>query len=146
MNALFNFHHLTSLSSLTLTPSHTPHKTKQGAFPIPVWFDNRDGTDFADQMPPLNGSTFTIILPVAITVAAIGLLESLLTLEIIDELTETKGNGSREAFAQGLGQFFSGAFGGMGGCTTIVSKGISVHHRHLVIRKQTNNPNDDNTF
>jgi len=98
-----------------------------GAFPIPVWFDNRDGTDFADQMPPLNGSTFTIILPVAITVAAIGLLESLLTLEIIDELTETKGNGSREAFAQGLGQFFSGAFGGMGGCTTIGQSLMNIH-------------------
>ncbi len=63
-------------------------------------------------MPPLNAETFGIILPVAITAAAIGLLESLLTLELIDEMTNTKGNGNREAFGQGLGQFLSGALGG----------------------------------
>jgi SulP family sulfate permease len=75
-----------------------------GNFPVPVWVDS----SYMDQMPPLNGETLGIIFPVAITAGAIGLLESLLTLEIIDELTNTKGNGNREAFGQGLGQFLSG--------------------------------------
>lgn len=94
-----------------------------GDFPVPVWFDNR----YKAEMPPLNGETFGIILPVAITAGAIGLLESLLTLEIIDEMTNTKGNGNREAFGQGLGQFLSGIFGGMGGCTTIGQSMMNIH-------------------
>ncbi len=71
-------------------------------------------------MPPLNGETFGIILPVGITAAAIGLLESLLTLELIDEMTNTKGNGNREAFGQGLGQFLSGALGGKLTCARVL--------------------------
>jgi len=98
-----------------------------GNFPFPVWVDGRDGTDYKDIMPPLNGDTFITVLPVAITAAAIGLLESLLTLEIIDELTNTKGNGNREALGQGLGQFLSGMFGGMGGCTTIGQSLMNIH-------------------
>lgn len=92
-----------------------------GSFPIPVW------TDSAYNMPPLNGTTLGIIVPFGITAAAIGLLESLLTLEIIDELTDTKGNGNREAFSQGLGQFLSGMLGGMGGCTTIGQSLMNIH-------------------
>jgi len=98
-----------------------------GTFPLPVWFDTRVDTAYKEKMPPLNGETFGAILPVAITVAAIGLLESLLTLEIIDELTGTKGNGSREALGQGAGQFLSGMFGGMGGCTTIGQSLMNIH-------------------
>mmetsp|Transcript_21144 Transcript_21144/g.29613 ORF Transcript_21144/g.29613 Transcript_21144/m.29613 type:complete len:631 (-) Transcript_21144:160-2052(-) len=94
-----------------------------GSFPIPVWADN----DYKDLMPPLNGHTLGIITPVAFTVAAISLLESLLTLEIIDELTNTKGNGNREAFGQGLGQLLSGLGGGMGGCTTIGQSLMNIH-------------------
>ena len=52
----------------------------KGSFPVPVWFD----PEYRQLMPPLNGETFAAILPVAFTAAAIGLLESLLTLEIID--------------------------------------------------------------
>jgi len=96
-----------------------------GAFPWPVWVDEKYG--YKDEMPPLNGKTFGIILPVAITVAAIGLLESLLTLEIIDELTNTKGNNNWEAFGQGLGNLLSGIFGGMGGCTTIGQSLMNIH-------------------
>ncbi len=95
----------------------------QGDFPIPVWSDDR----YSSAMPPLNGETFLIILPVAITAGAIGLLESLLTLEIIDEMTNTKGNGNREAFGQGLGNLLSGMFGGMGGCTTIGQSMMNLH-------------------
>merc|ERR1719174_1311217 len=94
-----------------------------GSFPIPIWFDK----SYKHKMPKLNGSTLKTIIPVGITAAAIGLLESLLTLEIIDELTNTKGNGNREAFGQGLGQFLSGVGGGMGGCTTIGQSLMNIH-------------------
>mmetsp|Transcript_21490 Transcript_21490/g.26365 ORF Transcript_21490/g.26365 Transcript_21490/m.26365 type:complete len:660 (+) Transcript_21490:130-2109(+) len=96
-----------------------------GAFPVPVWADTMYG--YRDLMPPLNGDTWLTILPVAITAAAIGLLESLLTLELIDEMTNTKGNSNREAFGQGLGQLLSGMFGGMGGCTTIGQSMMNIH-------------------
>lgn len=94
-----------------------------GSFPLPIWFDNL----YKNKMPKINTTTFKSIISVGITAAAIGLLESLLTLEIIDELTNTKGNSNREAFGQGLGQFFSGFFGGMGGCTTIGQSLMNVH-------------------
>merc|ERR1711957_777682 len=94
-----------------------------GTFPISVWLDD----DYKDLMPTINGKTLGIIFPVAITVAAIGLLESLLTLEIIDELTSTKGNSNREAIGQGIGQVLSGAAGGMGGCTTIGQSLMNIH-------------------
>ena len=93
-----------------------------GEFPIPVWFDDQY------DLPPLNGDTLSVILPTAITAAAIGLLESLLTLEIIDELTSTKGSSNRESFGQGLGQFLSGVLGGMGGCTTIGQSLMNIHN------------------
>jgi len=95
----------------------------QGEFPVPVWVDER----YTDLMPPINGETIGIIFPVAITVACIGLLESLLTLELIDEMTNTKGNGNREALGQGLGNLLSGMFGGMGGCTTIGQSMMNIH-------------------
>ena len=78
-------------------------------------------------MPRLTPQVFAEIAPTAITAAAIGLLESLLTLQIIDELTNTKGNSNREAFGQGLGQFLSGLLGGMGGCTTIGQSLMNIH-------------------
>lgn len=97
----------------------------KGSFPMPVWFDTT--YDYASEMPPLNGETLAAIFPTAITAGAIGLLESLLTLQLIDELTNTKGNSNREAFGQGLGQFLSGALGGMGGCTTIGQSLMNIH-------------------
>jgi len=94
----------------------------KGEFPVPIWFDDQW------ELPPLSGSVFVEVLPTAITAAAIGLLESLLTLEIIDELTNTKGSSNWEAFGQGLGQFLSGVFGGMGGCTTIGQSLMNIHN------------------
>jgi SulP family sulfate permease len=94
-----------------------------GAFPLPVWA----AAEYRDLMPPLNWNTFITVLPVSFTAAAIGLLESLLTLELIDEMTNTKGNNNREAFGQGLGQLLSGMFGGMGGCTTIGQSMMNIH-------------------
>ncbi|MFT6408182.1 MAG: SulP family sulfate permease, partial [Arenicella sp.] len=63
---------------------------------------------------PFNLETLSIILPYAFILAAIGLIESLLTLRLIDEITETRGNGNRECFGQGLANTATGMFGGMG--------------------------------
>ena len=69
---------------------------------------------------------FMIILPYAAIVAAVGLIESLLTLNLIDEITETRGNGNREAFAQGAANLTSGFFSGMGGCAMIGQSLINI--------------------
>lgn len=68
---------------------------------------------------PLNLETLKLIFPYAIIVAGVGLIESLLTLNIIDEITETRGRGNKEAVAQGTANILSGIFSGMGGCAMI---------------------------
>ena len=68
---------------------------------------------------PLTLETFKIIFPYAAIVAGVGLIESLLTLNIIDEITETRGSGNRECVAQGTANIFSGFLSGMGGCAMI---------------------------
>ena len=60
-----------------------------------------------------------IILPTAFLVAMVGLIESLLTLSVLDEMSGTKGSGNRECIAQGVGNVCSGSFGGMAGCAMI---------------------------
>ncbi len=76
---------------------------------------------------PLNLETLGIIFPYALILAAIGLIESLLTLRLIDEITETRGRGNRECFAQGLANTTTGFFGGMGGCAMIGQSMINVN-------------------
>ena len=76
---------------------------------------------------PFNLETFFIILPYAIILAAIGLIESLLTLRLIDEITETRGRGNRECIGQGVANTFTGFFGGMGGCAMIGQSMINVN-------------------
>lgn len=68
-----------------------------------------------------------LILSTAFILAAIGLIESLMTLNLIDELTETRGSGNRECLAQGTGNILSGLFGGMGGCAMIGQSIINVN-------------------
>lgn len=68
---------------------------------------------------PLTWGTLAIIFPYAAVVAGVGLIESLLTLNIIDEITETRGRGNKEAVAQGTANILSGLFSGMGGCAMI---------------------------
>lgn len=68
---------------------------------------------------PLELETLKIIFPYASIVAGVGLIESLLTLNIVDEITETRGSGNREAIAQGGANILSGLFSGMGGCAMI---------------------------
>lgn len=75
---------------------------------------------------PVNFETFLIILPYAGIMAGVGLIESLLTLNIVDEITETRGNGNKEAIAQGAANVLSGFFSGMGGCAMIGQSLINV--------------------
>ncbi len=87
-----------------------------GAFPMPalpvdvVW----------------NWANFKMIGGVAFTVAMVGIIESLMTLQLIDDLTETRGRGNRECIAQGGANFLSGLFGGMGGCAMIGQSLINI--------------------
>lgn len=73
-----------------------------------------------------NLDTFLLILPYSAIVAGVGLIESLLTLNIIDEITETRGRGNKEAVAQGVANVLSGLFSGMGGCAMIGQSLINI--------------------
>ncbi|UUX51648.1 SulP family inorganic anion transporter [Nisaea acidiphila] len=75
---------------------------------------------------PLTLETFEIILPYSLILAAIGLIESLLTLNVVADMTETKGGASRECLAQGMANTVTGFFGGMGGCAMIGQSVINV--------------------
>lgn len=75
---------------------------------------------------PFNFETFILILPYAAIMAGVGLIESLLTLNIIDEITETRGRGNKEAVAQGAANILSGIFSGMGGCAMIGQSLINI--------------------
>ena len=76
---------------------------------------------------PVSIATLAIIFPYAAILAAIGLIESLLTLRLIDEITETRGNGNKECLGQGLANTVTGFFGGMGGCAMIGQSMINVN-------------------
>ncbi len=75
---------------------------------------------------PFNWETLIIIFPYAAIVAGVGLIESLLTLNIIDEITETRGRANKEAVAQGTANILSGFFSGMGGCAMIGQSLINI--------------------
>lgn len=75
---------------------------------------------------PLNLETLMIILPYALTLAAVGLLESLMTAVIVDELTDTPSQKNRECAGQGIANIVSGFFGGMAGCAMIGQSVINV--------------------
>ncbi|CUS57446.1 MAG: SulP family inorganic anion transporter [Hyphomonas sp.] len=75
---------------------------------------------------PLTFETFKIILPYAVILAAIGLIESLLTLNLVGEITGKRGGASQECVAQGTANLITGFFGGMGGCAMIGQSMINV--------------------
>lgn len=75
---------------------------------------------------PLNLETLRIILPTSIAVAAVGLLESLLTASIVDQMTDTGSDKNRESIGQGIANIASGFFGGMAGCAMIGQSVINV--------------------
>ena len=91
----------------------------KGEFPTPnleLW-----------QNLPFSLDTLTFILPFAVLAASVGLIESLMTMNLVDELTETRGNGNKECVAQGAGNIVSGLFGGTGGCGMIGQTVININ-------------------
>lgn len=86
-----------------------------GGFPLP----------FIPQVP-LTLDTLIFIAPFSFILAAVGLIESLMTMVLIDELTETKGSGNRECMGQGIANVVTGFFGGMGGCAMIGQSIINI--------------------
>ena len=90
----------------------------KGELPVPV-------LDTFSKIP-MNLETFLFILPYAGILAAIGLIESLMTLNLVDDLTETRGNSNRECIAQGSANIVTGFFGGMGGCAMIGQSIINI--------------------
>ena len=81
---------------------------------------------FAIPMVPLTLETLSIIAPYALILAAIGLIESLLTLNLVGDMTEQRGGASQECLAQGTANLITGFFGGMGGCAMIGQSMINV--------------------
>jgi len=81
---------------------------------------------FALPQVPLTLATLGIVAPVALTLAAVGLLESLLTAQIVDDMTDTPSGKNRECIGQGLANMASAVFGGMGGCAMIGQSVINV--------------------
>lgn len=76
---------------------------------------------------PWNMATLKFIFPYAVILAGIGIIESLLTLNLIDEITETRGNSNKECVAQGMANIVTALFGGMGGCAMIGQSIINVN-------------------
>ncbi|MDA9873711.1 SulP family inorganic anion transporter [Saprospiraceae bacterium] len=72
------------------------------------------------------GEHWSLIISTALILAAVGLIESLMTLNLVDDLTETRGSGNRECVAQGSANILNGLFGGMGGCAMIGQSIINV--------------------
>ncbi|TWT35534.1 Bicarbonate transporter BicA [Posidoniimonas corsicana] len=87
---------------------------------------SRQAGRFAIPSIPLNLESLGIVLGLGVTLAAIGLIESLMTLTLIDELTETRGAPNRECMAQGAANIFAGLIGGMGGCAMIGQSMINI--------------------
>jgi len=75
---------------------------------------------------PFSLEAFNVILPYAVLAAAVGLIESLMTLTLVDELTETRGRGNKECIGQGVANIVNGFFGGMGGCAMIGQSMINI--------------------
>jgi len=98
------------------TMSGDEHATIAGSLP-----------SFAIPQVPFNLETLYIILPYSFILAAVGLIESLLTLTVIDEMTNTRGRSNKECIGQGVGNITSGFFGAMGGCAMIGQSMININ-------------------
>lgn len=90
-----------------------------GGLPLPYFLEYA--------MVPWTLETLWIILPYAVILCGVGLIESLMTLTLIDEITETRGQGNRECIGQGAANVLCGLFGGMGGCAMIGQSLINVN-------------------
>lgn len=76
---------------------------------------------------PLSWQTLELIFPYALVMAGVGLIESLLTLNMVDEITNTKGKSNQEAMAQGTANIVNGFFGGMGGCAMVAQTLVNLN-------------------
>ncbi|HLR56035.1 MAG TPA: SulP family inorganic anion transporter, partial [Actinomycetales bacterium] len=108
------------LTAVTMIFSiNVPNVADQGELPssLPQWF-----------LPdvPLNMETLRIIGPVALAMALVGLMESLMTAKLVDDITDTHSNKTREAWGQGVANIVTGFFGGMGGCAMIGQTMVNV--------------------
>ena len=81
---------------------------------------------FAIPNVPFSFETLKIIFPFAVLAAAVGLIESLMTLTLVDEITDTRGKGNKECLGQGIANLVNGFFGGMGGCAMIGQSMINI--------------------
>ena len=106
--AYFFFRDTPTVSNVLAQAVGNPEGRLSGSFPLPSW---PSGIDW--------GSEWSFLLKTAMVIAMVGIIESLMTLQLIDEITETRGQGNRECIAQGGANFLSGLFGGMGGCAMI---------------------------
>tara|TARA_R110002110_G_scaffold152033_23_gene344552 strand:- start:293 stop:1960 length:1668 start_codon:yes stop_codon:yes gene_type:complete len=98
----------------------------EGSFPMPHMPFGEGLGLYGTALAPFNLETLYIILPYAIILAAIGLIESLLTLNLVGDMTNTRGGASQECVAQGVANTVTGFFGGMGGCAMIGQSMINV--------------------
>lgn len=101
----------------------TVASVQAGEEPLPMLF-------FLDSryvLAPMTWDTLAIIFPFSLILAGVGLIESLMTLTLIDEITETRGSGNRECVGQGAANIVCGLFGGMGGCAMIGQSLINVN-------------------
>jgi len=89
-----------------------------GGLPLPHW-----------PQVPFTWATLALVLPYAVIMALVGLTESLLTLTVVDELTDTRGRGNQECVALGLANVASGLTGGMGGCAMIGQTMVNLESR-----------------
>jgi len=107
---------LRSVQDVLVDMTGDPMATIAGGFPT-----------FHIPMVPFDLEMLKIIFPYALILAAIGLIESLLTLTLIDEITETRGRGNKECIGQGVANIATGFFGGMGGCAMIGQSMININ-------------------
>lgn len=91
-----------------------------GSFPIPVWLDSEYN------MPAPSVEVLSKVLPLAIMMSVVGILESAVTQSLIDERTKTKSNVMREVVGQGMANLVCGVFGGMGGCAMLGQSMINI--------------------
>ena len=98
----------------------------EGGFPLPHNPFGEGLGIYGTALAPFNLETLHIIAPYAVILAAIGLIESLLTLNLVGDMTNTRGGASQECIAQGVANTVTGFFGGMGGCAMIGQSMINV--------------------
>lgn len=102
------------------------HKYASSVIEIPEEKSERVAGVFQIPSIPFTFESLFIIFGLGLTLASIGLIESLMTLTLIDELTETRGRGNRESIGQGVANIVSGFFGSMGGCAMIGQSMINI--------------------